>query len=584
MTAPTAPEPHIAKHSSLRRLRLLAIVMVAFLTTGMVIGVIAYLSVQHDRSVSRTLNRTGTTAKTVGSQAEQTFRETFRVLEGIADIYRHEREHDILDENTLLTLMAEKLEHIPAVKTFVILDENNDGVAAGRTFPLDPKFPRPERDIPRPPPITMDGFTFSEIYENARPQLTPGSWLLPVSMDVTSQSGEALGRVLAVIDVSSFETFYKSLDVGSKGTITLWSANGILVASNNTDRYRPGHFEKSALDHYQILRDEPNATTETIIPGTDGEITVRCALANAPLFISITVHADDFLASWRGGRNTFAVAMPIVILAMIAFSLIITFQLKRLERNEAELRKAKASAEDANETKSRFLAHMSHEFRTPLNAIMGFAEIIKNKMLGGEVPKPYVAYADHIHRSGEHLLHIVNDILDMSKIESGAQALRQETIDMHTATLSAISFVEGIAAQKDVTVHVEFNDTLPRVIGDERFIRQVLINLLSNAVKFSPAGEIVRVLSRHEEGKSLEVSVADSGPGVDPAVLRRLGEPFLQSDPAISQTGQGTGLGLSICKRYMDLLGGELTIYSAADQGTTATIRFPSHILDASTS
>jgi len=120
---------------------------------------------------------------------------------------------------------------------------------------------------------------------------------------------------------------------------------------------------------------------------------------------------------------------------------------------------------------------------------------------------------------------------------------------------------------------------LPRVTGDERFVRQVLINLLSNAVKFSPADGKIRITALHAPGRTLDISITDNGPGIEPTLLRRLGEPFLQGNPAISQSGQGTGLGLSICKRYMELLGGELLIDSTVDRGTTATLRFPRTLL-----
>ena len=136
---------------------------------------------------------------------------------------------------------------------------------------------------------------------------------------------------------------------------------------------------------------------------------------------------------------------------------------------------------------------MSHEFRTPLNAIMGFSEIIKNRVLGGQVSPEYIGYAAHIHRSGEHLLHIVNEILDTAKIESGAQPLQQRAIDIRTVILGAASFIEGLAAEKNLKLRLALPAELPMISGDERFSRQVLINLLSNAIKFSPAGADITV-------------------------------------------------------------------------------------------
>jgi signal transduction histidine kinase len=186
-----------------------------------------------------------------------------------------------------------------------------------------------------------------------------------------------------------------------------------------------------------------------------------------------------------------------------------------------------------------------------------------------------MSYAGHIHRSGEHLLNIVNDILDMAKIESGVQPLQREAVDVSAVVTAAVSFVEGLAAQRGLRVRAEPINAIPPVLADERYTRQVLINLLSNAIKFSPPGFEIQVAARYTGTQAVEIAVADRGPGIDSTLMRRLGEPFLQGNPAVSRGGQGTGLGLSICKHYMDLLGGELLIQSAVGLGTVATIRFP---------
>ena len=551
--------------------------MIAGLAVVMLAGAVFHLSLQYNAAVDATLRDARTKSKTIGSQAEQTFSETFRILEGIADVYVHDRQHGGEDQLRLHELMAGKLSRAPQVATFVIVDENDNGVAAARAYPLAPDFDRPERSLVRYESRHVDGFYIAEIYKNQRPELAVGTWLLPVSMKVAGPDGSPLGRIVAVIDVQFFEKFYKMLDVGTHGRITLRSSNGVLIATNRAGTI--GDHTPEAEEQARILSSRPDHTIEIVKPWTAGEITIRYMLGNAPLFVSVTLDARDFLASWRVLLTAVVIAILSIIIVMLGFAYIIFLQLKRAEENEADLRQAKAVAEEANDAKSRFLAHMSHEFRTPLNAIMGFSEIIKNKVLGGDVAPSYVSYADHIHRSGEHLLHIVNDILDMAKVESGVQPLQQQAIDMGEAIASAVSFIEGVAGQKNVRMQVEPMENLPQVTGDERFVRQVLINLLSNAVKFSPAGGKIRITASYAPGKALDISVADNGPGIEPALLRRLGEPFLQGNPAISQSGQGTGLGLSICKRYMDLLGGELIIDSTVDRGTTATIRFPHSLL-----
>ncbi len=577
MTRRPSPQRARAPRPSLRRLRTATIILIAGFAAVLLAGAASHLSLQYTAAVDAALRDARTNANAIGSQGEQTFSETFRILEGIADVYAHYREHGDGEQLYLHELLASKLTRAPQVLTFVIFDENDNGVASALTYPLAPDFDRPERSLLRYQPRYVDGFYIGEIYRSIRPEFAADAWLLPVSMRVNGPDGSPLGRVTAVIDVKFFEKFYKMLDVGTHGRITLRSSNGFLVATNRAGTV--GERTPETEEQPRILNSLPNRTLEIIRPWTSGEVTIRRMLGNAPFFVSVSLDARDFLASWRVLRTAVALAILGIVIVMLGFAYIIFLQLKRAEKNEADLRQAKAIAEEANDAKSRFLAHMSHEFRTPLNAIMGFSEIIKNKVLGGDVAPSYVSYADHIHRSGEHLLHIVNDILDMAKVESGAQPLQQKAIDMGEATASAISFIEGLAGQKNVRMDVEAMENLPRVTGDERFVRQVLINLLSNAVKFSPAGGKIRVAAAHSPGKSLDISVADNGPGIEPTLLRRLGEPFLQGNPAISQSGQGTGLGLSICKRYMDLLGGELIINSTVDRGTTATIRFPNSLL-----
>ena len=548
--------------------------MIAAFVVVMFFGAGLHLTLQYDSSVDSALRNARTTAKTIGSQAEQTFNETFRVLEGIADVYIHEREHGEVNARLLHELMASKLARIPQVMTFVIRDENQRGVAGARTFPLSNSFgilsgvSRDSRtDI-------GNGLFVGELYNNTGQGIAAGKWLLPVGMDIVGADGVPLGNVFGVIDVSKFGDFYGTLDVGARARIAMWDEAGTLIAANNNISGNIGSKSQIAAQRSAQLAQAPDKTMEIVEPWTAGEIAVQCHLANAPLFISVVLDAEDFLTSWENLRNVVVIAVPGVVLAMIAFAFIIFDQLRHAEENENDLRKAKAAAEEANDAKSRFLAHMSHEFRTPLNAIMGFSEIIKNKVLGEDVSPAYISYADHIHRSGEHLLNIVNDILDMAKVESGAQPLQKQTVDMRKAVEGAVAFIDGVAKRKNIRIQIGDITGLPGVLGDERFIRQVLINLLSNAVKFSPANGKIEVTASYAQGDSLNVSVADNGPGIEPAILRRLGEPFLQGNPAISQSGQGTGLGLSICKRYMDLLGGKLVIDSTLDRGTIATLRF----------
>ncbi|MCC6914948.1 MAG: hypothetical protein IT566_14705 [Rhodospirillaceae bacterium] len=543
---------------SLQRLRLATVVLVVSFALLMVATAIYYLAEQHNSALDNATRQARGAANAAQAHATRTFVETYRVLEGIGDLYLHNVEHGGFDDRAMYEMLARRLAQTPGVYVFTLFDANFKGVVSARSFPIDiEKY----RDMPlRELGDAGNGRFFGPLYQNVSPETGfQGEWSLPLAHVVVGKDGAVTGYATALINTRYFAHYFSTLDVGAFGRITMWTRDGKLIA---------------ATPNVELARGD-TAPEKINAP----HITLHIAVADIPASIMVTLDERDYLAGWRQTRNQIAFAVATIILAMGSFTMIILRQLAHSQKNENALRQAKAAAEEANEAKSRFLAHMSHEFRTPLNAIMGFSEIIRNKVLGDGVSSAYTTYADHIHRSGEHLLNIVNDILDMAKIESGVQPLHQDTIDMRAVMTAAGSFVQGLATQRGLRIAVEAPAHLPSLRGDERFIRQVLINLLSNAIKFSPAeGEIV-LWATHRAGHWLDVSVKDHGPGIEPTLLKRLGEPFLQGNPAVSHLGKGTGLGLSICKRYMDLLGGQLRIESVVGVGTTATIRFPDDLL-----
>jgi signal transduction histidine kinase len=544
---------------SLQRLRLATVVLVLSFAVLMAGTAIYYLAEQYYSAVDSAARQARSAANAAQAHATRTFVETYRVLEGIGDIYEHSVDHGGFEDRDLHELLARRLKQTPGVYVFTIFDAAFKGVVSGRSFPIElAKY----RDMPLQTLVDAgNGRFFGPLYQNVSPETGfQGEWSLPLAEIILNKDGGTTGYATALINTRYFANYFSTLDIGAFGRITMWTQDGKLIAATPNVDLAPGSSAPAAEN-------------------TTPHLTLEIAVPDVPATISVTLDERDYLAGWRQTRNQITFAVATIIIAMGSFTLIILRQLAHSQKNENALRQAKAAAEEANEAKSRFLAHMSHEFRTPLNAIMGFSEIIRNKVLGDGVSSAYTTYADHIHRSGEHLLNIVNDILDMAKIESGVQPLHQDTIDIRAVMSAAASFVQGLATQRGLRIAVEAPAHLPSVRGDERFIRQVLINLLSNAIKFSPAeGEIV-LWTTYRAGHWLDISVKDNGPGIEPALLKRLGEPFLQGNPAVSHLGKGTGLGLSICKRYMDLLRGELRIESVVGVGTTATIRFPNDLL-----
>ncbi len=252
----------------------------------------------------------------------------------------------------------------------------------------------------------------------------------------------------------------------------------------------------------------------------------------------------------------------------------VTRDITRRKAQEATMRAAQEEAERANLAKSHFLARMSHELRTPLNAIIGFSEVLETEAVGALTAERQRDYARLIRVSGEHLLQVVNGILDMSKIESGAFEIMAEPMAIAPLARTCIEMMSGQAAERHVKVNCRVTEDLPTLVADPRAVRQILINLLSNAIKFSEDGGKVTVETR-TDGEEMVLSVADNGIGISADDLPLLGTPFIQADGAYDRRYQGTGLGLSIVKGLAELHGGRLMMESRVGEGTTVSVRFP---------
>jgi signal transduction histidine kinase len=239
------------------------------------------------------------------------------------------------------------------------------------------------------------------------------------------------------------------------------------------------------------------------------------------------------------------------------------------------LRLAKEEAEAANQAKSGFLATMSHELRTPLNAIIGFSEMMLREVLGPVGNDHYRAYVGDIHASGAHLLQIINDILDLSKAESGKIDLSDDVFDLRDIMRTVGQLTAGRVASAELSETLDLADDLPPIRGDERKTKQVLLNLITNAVKFTPAGGRITITGRFDPQEGLSIMVADTGIGISDGDLERVLKPFEQVDSSFSRQHQGTGLGLPLVKAIMEMHGGRLFLESRLGEGTKVTVVFP---------
>ena len=319
------------------------------------------------------------------------------------------------------------------------------------------------------------------------------------------------------------------------------------------------------------------------------------------------VHPDSPKKSWRNGdvRGVQEVVVPLpntLGLTLVQFAesllvlatvgglaiLLIGLLLSRLKRSLAESRGlaaiavqrneellvAKLEAERASRAKSEFLASMSHELRTPLNSILGFSEVLKLEQFGPLGSPNYQEYAADIHGSGEHLLSIINDILDMARIEAGKVELNESEVDLHELAPQCLRLLRDRAAKGGVELREELPTELPYLWADARSLKQILLNLLSNAVKFTePGGRVT--LSAEANGGGLAIAVSDTGIGIPAEMQAKVLEAFTQADGGRSRRFEGTGLGLPICRGLVALHDGELRLSSAPGEGTLVTVRLP---------
>jgi signal transduction histidine kinase len=228
--------------------------------------------------------------------------------------------------------------------------------------------------------------------------------------------------------------------------------------------------------------------------------------------------------------------------------------------------------EVASQHKSEFLANMSHELRTPLNAIIGFSEVLSERMFG-ELNEKQEEYLKDIYASGTHLLSLINDILDLSKIEAGRMELELTDFHVPTALASALTLVRERAGRRGIALQMNVDSRLGQIQADERKVRQVVLNLLSNAIKFTPEGGRVEVAATPKDG-AVEVSVSDTGVGIAPEDQEAVFEEFRQVGTADKKV-EGTGLGLTLCRKFVELHGGRIWVKSELGKGSTFTFTIP---------
>ncbi len=297
--------------------------------------------------------------------------------------------------------------------------------------------------------------------------------------------------------------------------------------------------------------------------------------SDASLELTVLDSDRPAIIAWHPDQPGSAM-IPALLAGLIAFVLmavVVIYRFNRsLVRQAKAVTEAHSMAERASQQKSEMLANVSHELRTPLNAIIGFADIMQHQFLGPVGNPRYLEYAGDIKGSGEHLLSLVNGLLDLSKIEAGKFDIRNSHVDIGALLDQTGTMVRHLADQRQVDLHIMSGEMNPNLRGDPHRLRQVILNLLSNALKFTPAGGSVIAVAAMDVDGHAEVRVTDTGKGIRPEDIDRVMEPFYQVKAEEVATERGTGLGLSVSWRLARLMGGDLKLDSQIGKGTVATL------------
>jgi signal transduction histidine kinase len=290
--------------------------------------------------------------------------------------------------------------------------------------------------------------------------------------------------------------------------------------------------------------------------------------------VSVSVTEPDALAQYEHQRTALIIAGCALTLLLGALGLLLMRQAAIQARVELELRRAKEAAEAANVAKSEFLANVSHELRTPLNAVIGFSEIMRDALMG-PIDNRYREYAQDIHESGQHLLRLIGDVLDLSKIDAGHLDLHDEPVDLGQVLASCQRLLGERARNVGIALEIDRARDLPVIMGDPVRLKQIVLNLMSNAVKFTPEGGRVSVRAAPDADGGVVITVTDTGIGMSTAEIDVALEPFRQVDNPMSRRYEGTGLGLPLAKQLTELHGGVLEILSHPGVGTTVRVHLP---------
>ena len=421
-----------------------------------------------------------------------------------------------------------------------------------------------------------------------------GQWAIPISMRVEDEAGRFTGVIIGSVRPAYFRTIMRASAVDD-AAIALRDGSVLVhesMRSANGAGEKDGPTENldTRNEFFRRWQQETAGTYSGSSPfGGAAQAASYSSLRSVDAAVYVGIDLDKELASVRAetrARTTVGAAFTILALLLAAA---VMFDMRRSEQAAEDLRiarddahrardlaeAARKRAEEADLNKSNFLAHTSHELRTPLNAIIGFAEIITKEALGPLGEKRYQEYSGYIHQSGEQLLGVVNNILDLAQATSGRWELRRDRFAFVEVLDDVWRIIAPLAAARSVTLIRQVAPDLPDLVTERRVVRQILLNLLNNAVKFTLAGGRVQISARLNDHGGLAIRIADTGVGIDAKVLEYVARPYSGLTHMLARQPGTSGLGLPLCRIFAELLGGSLTLSSKVGEGTAVDVVLP---------
>lgn len=498
------------------------------------------------------------------SQIESSLRAVDQMLENVAEVIDLERWPDAATEEWLRGRLAS----FPELRNLLVVD------ASGRM--VGPNLSHHSSPVQAADLSDREYFQYLRQHWQDR-QLYVSSPVIsrlhnqpsvPLARAIKGRDGGFGGVVVVGLDPLYFERVLKSLADGNGMASTMLRRDGIILARHpDGDQFRGRSVADGSILREHVPR-APEGVVEVVSPlhGEKRLIGYR-ALTNHPLVVLTVMPAELAFGEWReraahGIVTVLALSAAVLLLAIL------------LERRERQRRAAAAEAERANQAKSHLLATVSHELRTPLNAIIGFSDLMLSNPKGETFPPGWKGYLNDIHESGQHLLELINEILDFAAIEAGKLTLREERVDLETLLEGCTRMVAQRAEANGVALLCQV-PPLPPVFVDRRRMTEIVLNLLSNSVKFTPKAGHIRLSAHRQASGEVVVVVADSGIGMDAEGVDKALQPFGQVENCLQRKFDGTGLGLPLVNGLVQLHGGKLVIDSSPNDGTTVSVHIP---------